>query len=516
MKRLIKWAGCAALLASPPAPAQTLSEVTGFGSNPGNLRMFKVVPSGLAANRPLVVALHGCAQSAAAYDAETGWVALANRWQFALLLPQQQSGNNSNACFNWFENVDISRGSGEALSIRQMVARMASDHGHDPARVYVTGLSAGGAMTSVMLATYPEVFAGGAIMAGLPYRCGIGTSAAFSCMNPGTNLTPAQWGDRVRAASTHTGPWPIVSIWHGDADFVVRPVNLTEAMEQWTNVHGVDQVAEVQDTLLGYPRRQYRDASGRTVVETLNLTGMGHGTAVDPGTGEAQCGTAGAYILDANICSSYWVGRFWGLDGGSSGGGGDPPPPPPPPPPTGNPVLSLASVAIEDGYTKANTLGSSAEVGTLESLYGLAIGRGSDSKFNRALLSFDTSQLPAGAEIVSVRLSLTHRGASGDPWASPAGNRLLIDLRQGCFGGDCALIASDHGAASTLDAVAEVPRFTSGAQDSAAFSTAALASINRSGRTQLRLRFEGNQSSTRYLWVGSGTQATLKIEYRLP
>ena len=115
-----------------------------------------------------------------------------------------------------------------------------------------------------------------------------------------------------------------------------------------------------------------------------------------------------------------------------------------------------------------------------------------------------------------MRLSLSHRGGSGDPRASPAGNRLLIDLRQGCFGGDCALLASDHGAASTLDAVAEVPRFTSGSQDSSAFSTAALASLNRSGRTQLRLRFEGNQSSTRYLWVGSGAQATLKIEYRLP
>ena len=92
MKHLIKWAARVALLASASAPAQTLSEVTGFGSNPGNLRMFKVVPSGLAANRPLVVALHGCAQSAAAYDAETGWVALANRWQFALLLPQHVEG----------------------------------------------------------------------------------------------------------------------------------------------------------------------------------------------------------------------------------------------------------------------------------------------------------------------------------------------------------------------------------------------------------------------------------------
>lgn len=513
MKQILMRVAMAALLASTAAHAQTLTEVTGFGNNPGNLKMFKVVPNGLGSGRPLVVALHGCAQSAAAYDVESGWVQLANRWQFAVLLPQQQSANNSSSCFNWFETADITRGSGEALSIRQMVARMASDHGHDPARVYVTGLSAGGAMTAAMLATYPDVFAGGAIIAGIPYRCGVGTSAAFSCMNPGASLTPAQWGDRVRAASTHTGPWPIVSIWHGDADYVVRPVNLTESMEQWTHVHGIDQVADVQDSLLGYPRRHYRDANGRTLVETVSITGMGHGTPVDPGTGDAQCGVAGAYLLDANICSSYWIGRFWGLDGGGSGGEE---PPPPPPPPIEHPVLSLASVAAEDGYTKASATGTAAEVGSLESLYGLAIGRGTDAKFNRALLSFDTAQLPAGAEILSARLSLTHRGASGDPWGSPAGNRLLIDLRQGCFGGDCALIASDHAAASTLDAIAEVARFTQGTQDSGTFPAAALAAINRTGRTQLRLRFEGQQTATRYLWIGSGAQATLKIEYRLP
>ena len=109
-------------------PAMALTEVTGFGSNPGNLRMYKYVPPGLPANAPLVVALHGCAQSAASYDAETGWELLAQRWQFALLLPQQQSANNASSCFNWFENGDTARGQGETLSIKQMVDRMRSDH----------------------------------------------------------------------------------------------------------------------------------------------------------------------------------------------------------------------------------------------------------------------------------------------------------------------------------------------------------------------------------------------------
>lgn len=109
---------------------------------------------------------------------------------------------------------------------------MIGNHGIDPGRVFVTGLSAGGAMTSVMLATYPDVFAGGAIVAGIPYRCGTGLSAAFSCMSPGKDLSPDAWGDKVRNASGHTGPWPRVSIWHGGSDYTVNVLNATEEMEQ--------------------------------------------------------------------------------------------------------------------------------------------------------------------------------------------------------------------------------------------------------------------------------------------
>ena len=103
-----------------------------------------------------------------AYDFGTGWSTLAKRYGFALLMPEQQASNNANTCFNWFNPGDVARGRGEAASIRQMVARMVADHKIDPRRIYITGLSAGGAMTSVMLAIYPEVFAGGAIIAGLP------------------------------------------------------------------------------------------------------------------------------------------------------------------------------------------------------------------------------------------------------------------------------------------------------------------------------------------------------------
>jgi poly(hydroxyalkanoate) depolymerase family esterase len=137
-----------------------LTEVTGFGSNPGALRMFEYVPTD--PEPALVVVLHGCTQTAASYDFGAGWPTLADRHGFVLLLPEQQPANNAKNCFNWFLAGDIERGRGEAMSIRQMGEKMIVDHGIDRRRVFVTGLSAGGAMTSVMLATYPDVFAAGA------------------------------------------------------------------------------------------------------------------------------------------------------------------------------------------------------------------------------------------------------------------------------------------------------------------------------------------------------------------
>ncbi len=159
-----------------------LIETSHFGSSPSNLRMFSFVPEGIPPNSGLVVVLHGCTQNARGYDAGAGWSTLAERYGFALLMPEQTTSNNANGCFNWFIPGDTIRGSGEALSIRQMIDQVARKHGIDPQRIFVTGLSAGGAMTSVMLATYPEVFAGGAIIAGLPYGVASNVKEALSGM----------------------------------------------------------------------------------------------------------------------------------------------------------------------------------------------------------------------------------------------------------------------------------------------------------------------------------------------
>src|ERR687889_1990575 len=100
----------------PAAGSESLHEVTGFGSNPGNLRMWTHVPEDLGPSPALVVVLHGCGQTAAGYDRGAGWSTLADRYGFALLLPEQQAANNPNTCFSWFQPGDTARGRGEALS----------------------------------------------------------------------------------------------------------------------------------------------------------------------------------------------------------------------------------------------------------------------------------------------------------------------------------------------------------------------------------------------------------------
>ncbi|OIJ69764.1 alpha/beta hydrolase family esterase [Streptomyces mangrovisoli] len=305
-------------LTQSAAAAGTLQQVTGFGSNPGNLSMYEYAPSGLPAGAPLVVALHGCTQSASDYHAHSGWQKFADQWGFAVVYPQTSSANNSLSCFSWFDSDKDTRGKGEAASILQMVDTAVAQYGSDRHRVYVTGLSAGGGMTADLLADYPDVFAGGSVDAGLPAQCATTLTAASGCQN----LTPKQWGDKVRGSyPEYSGPWPRVAVWQGSSDTTVAPVNATELRDQWTDVWGIGQTASSTRNLTGGTTESvYDDGTGKPAVALFSVSGMAHGLAVNPGSGPDQCGTTGTYYLNA-ICSSYYTAKFWGLDAGSQGGG---------------------------------------------------------------------------------------------------------------------------------------------------------------------------------------------------
>ena len=278
-----------------------LVDLTSTFVNPGALRMRMFVPPGLAANAPLVVVLHGCTQTAAGYDRGAGWSAVAARLGFALLFPEQIRANNANACFNWFEPGDTRRGGGEAASIAGAVTAMVAAYRLDAARVFITGLSSGGAMANVMLATYPDVFAGGAIIAGLPYGTAHGVAEALTTMAHPVPVAPHGLGDHVRAASTHSGPWPVVSIWHGSSDRTVAMANGEAIAVQWADVHGA-----TTDT----NGRQWRNAAGIPVVEFHRIDGMGHGTPIDAA---ADGCTPAPFMLNNGIDSTAEIAAFWGL-----------------------------------------------------------------------------------------------------------------------------------------------------------------------------------------------------------
>jgi poly(hydroxyalkanoate) depolymerase family esterase len=303
------------------AQAVTLTQVTSFGSNPGNLKMFKYVPAGLATGAPLVVAMHGCTESASVYSTQTEWGNLADRFHFAVVFPEQQTANNSSSCFNWFQTGDISRDQGEALSIKQMVDNMKSMHGSDPARVFATGMSAGGLMTTVMMATYPDVFAGGAVNSGGPYQCATSLTATTACQQGSVSHTPSQWGTLVRNAFPgYTGPYPRLVAFHGSADATVAPADLQQSADQWSNVLGIDETADLTETFRTATHKVFRDASGRSMIETYLVSGMGHALTVDPGSNVDQGGATGAFSEDHDIYSSYYAAQFFGLLTPTQGG----------------------------------------------------------------------------------------------------------------------------------------------------------------------------------------------------
>lgn len=286
-----------------------LLDLPEFGSNPGALLARYHLPESLPEGAPLVVVLHGCTQNAAGYDHGSGWSRLADEAGFALLFPEQQRRNNLNLCFNWFASTDTTRDSGEVLSIRQMIEMMVVAHGLDRRRIFITGLSAGGAMASAMLADYPDVFAGGAIIAGLAYGSANTISEAFDRMRGHGGPTGKDLQRLLRGASRHQGAWPRISIWQGSADHTVAASNADAIAAQWRGVHGLAVASSSSEVAGGRAKRVWCGATGQVLIEINVIAGMGHGTPLD-----GDLGVPGPFMLDVGISSTREIARFWDID----------------------------------------------------------------------------------------------------------------------------------------------------------------------------------------------------------
>jgi poly(hydroxyalkanoate) depolymerase family esterase len=193
-------------------------------SNAAGQRRYQLyIPSGYTGKPlPLIVMLHGCTQDADDFATGTRMNVLAEKHDCFVVYPIQSSGSNTSKCWNWYKPGDQEQDRGEPSIIAGITRDIMAHYEIDPARVYVAGLSAGGAMANVMIHTYPDLYAAAGIHSGLPYRCAQDLSSALGAMKHGHRTN--QWGFANNTPDSPASLRPII-VFHSDADTTVHPSN---------------------------------------------------------------------------------------------------------------------------------------------------------------------------------------------------------------------------------------------------------------------------------------------------
>ena len=237
---------------------------------------------------------------------QSGLFGLAKKHNFALLVPQQGLSNNIKRCFNWYSADDYTRGSGETLSIKNMISHLKAQLGSK--EVYILGLSAGGAMASGMLANYPALFTGGAVVAGIPFPCAEGLITGISCMRNG----PSQTADELMALVKKLNPkqtiWPKLSVWTGTTDGIVNPLNSSMLAQQWASLSGLVHKPIIHKKP-GYTITHWHNSAKETQVELIEVDDRGHGIMVNPTVENG--GKESDYVLASPISTVKHVIDFW-------------------------------------------------------------------------------------------------------------------------------------------------------------------------------------------------------------
>ncbi|HMJ35927.1 MAG TPA: PHB depolymerase family esterase [Baekduia sp.] len=224
---LLVAAGAALLPGAATAATGTLT--SGDYAGPEGTQHYQLyVPSTYQAGTPmpLVVALHGCTQTADQFRRLTRWDALAEAKGFIVVFPEQDPSANSFKCWNFFQDRSMHRSAGEPARVAAVTTLVERDYAVDPQRVYAAGLSAGGAMASVMAATYPDLFAAIGVGSGCEYAA-TATCAGYK------SADPVQAGRQAHAEmGAHARPMPFIAF-AGDADTTVPPINADQLVQQW-------------------------------------------------------------------------------------------------------------------------------------------------------------------------------------------------------------------------------------------------------------------------------------------
>ncbi len=287
-----------------PNTANAGEWVSGSASSGAVSRNYALwVPSGYDKSKSaaLVMMLHGCMQNPETLAAISGMNAVADKNNFLVVYPEQTKEANPLRCWNWFDAKNQARDSGEPALLAAIVRQVASTHNIDARRVYVAGISAGAAMAVVMGATYPDLFSGIGVMAGLAFKAGTTVETGLAAMKQG-GPDPTQqgllafkaMGNNFRGRSSRRMP---VIVFHGDADPYLSPINADQVIAQWRTTNDYlddgknnDSVKSEPDrTIKGavpgghdYTKSVYNDRSGRLLLEKWIVNGLGHAWSGSP------------------------------------------------------------------------------------------------------------------------------------------------------------------------------------------------------------------------------------------
>ncbi len=294
--------------------------IAGSAQAPGGSRNYKLwVPATLEEGKaaPLLMLLHGCTHNAEDMAEISGMNEVAEESHFLVVYPEQSFLANMLKCWNWFDPKHQARDAGEPSILAAILQQVGSSHAVDSDRVYVAGVSAGGAMAVILGATYPDLFAGIAVSAGGEFKSATSVASGLAVMKQG-GPDPAEQG-RVAFEAMKPGlarkarrRMPII-VFHGSADDRVHPVNAQQIIAQWTATnaclaaeHGDSGFALSEKVVVdqvpaghAYEKHIYTDQAGRLLMENWLVHGMGHAWSGSPKThkyGDAKGPNASAEI----------------------------------------------------------------------------------------------------------------------------------------------------------------------------------------------------------------------------
>jgi poly(hydroxyalkanoate) depolymerase family esterase len=274
----------------PPAKAEASSFSRYYY---GSSFYFKVyVPNSYTRNSsvPLMVMLHGCTQDPDDFAVGTKMNQLAEEKNFIVLYPEMNAAANINKCWNWFYMYNQQRGSGEPAIIAGMTNWVKENYNIQSNHVFISGLSAGGVMSSIMGAAYPDLFSGVGISAGGMYKAATTVTGGFYAMTYGSPYSPESRGyDAYLEMGSRYKRMPVI-VFHGTSDDTVNPVNATQAVQQWAetndrvddgqNNNSVDTAADtiINGTSNGrnYTKYHYYDEEGNSLIQYWKVSGLEH------------------------------------------------------------------------------------------------------------------------------------------------------------------------------------------------------------------------------------------------